>query len=222
MPQRNALPNQRSTGSMICPRSFNNVATRPDHWQSLCRTGIVCQRFRVGPGFEEGQGLKGLIDDSSAPTEIGFTPRHEDFERQDLRHAAATRLQRRHNRRGTGRLFEPLDLPDALTGVAAILLDDARSCDAKLSRKTPAKFLSAAIKTCVGAPAEMPLTVQHLFDAHFEDLVRMRTDKSSCCSYVEQQRAELLSCAVAFKRIHPHQCAIGLHELCVNVVLHFL
>jgi hypothetical protein len=53
MPQRNALPNQRSTGSMIFPRSFNDVATRPDHWQSLCRTGIVCQRFRVGPGFEE-------------------------------------------------------------------------------------------------------------------------------------------------------------------------
>ena len=30
--QRNALPNQRSTGSMICPRSFNGIATQPDHW----------------------------------------------------------------------------------------------------------------------------------------------------------------------------------------------
>jgi hypothetical protein len=47
MLQRNALPNQCSTGSMIRPRSFNDVATQPDHWQSLCRTGIFCQRFRV-------------------------------------------------------------------------------------------------------------------------------------------------------------------------------
>ena len=46
MLQRNAVPDQRSTGGMICARSFNDVATRPGHWQSLCRTGIVCQRFR--------------------------------------------------------------------------------------------------------------------------------------------------------------------------------
>ena len=56
MLQRNALPNQLST--MICPRRFNDAATQPEHWQSLARTGIVCQRFRGGPGFEEGQLLR--------------------------------------------------------------------------------------------------------------------------------------------------------------------
>jgi hypothetical protein len=71
MPQRNALPNQRSTGSMIFPRSFNDVATRPDHWQSLCRTGIVCQRFRVGPGFEEGQEhILGFMLDKAVKAQI--------------------------------------------------------------------------------------------------------------------------------------------------------
>ena len=50
----------------------------------------------------------------------------------------------------------------------------------------------------------------------------MRADEAPRCRYLAQQRVQLLSRTVAFERIDPHQCAIDLHKLRVNLALHFL
>src|ERR1700748_2856864 len=155
--------------------------------------------------------LKGLIDNAAAPTEIGFTTRHEIFERQGLRHTATARLQHCNSRRGADALLEPFDLPDALAGIAAILLENARSRRTKPSREIVAKFLSAAVKSRVGSPTEVSCTMQHLFDAHFEDHIRMCADEAPGCGDVAQQGVQFLSRAAAFERIDPYQCAFGLH-----------
>ena len=41
---------------MICPRSFNDVVTQPDHWQEPVSNRHSLPAFQVGPGFEEGHG----------------------------------------------------------------------------------------------------------------------------------------------------------------------
>jgi hypothetical protein len=43
---------------MICARSFNDVRHNWIIGRAYVKPAIVCQRFRVGPGFEEGQGVE--------------------------------------------------------------------------------------------------------------------------------------------------------------------
>src|SRR6516164_2609318 len=49
-------PLRLAEGSMICPRSFNDVVTQPDHWQEPVSNRHSLPAFQVGPGFEEGHG----------------------------------------------------------------------------------------------------------------------------------------------------------------------
>jgi hypothetical protein len=61
------------------------------------------------------------------PQEIRFTARHEGVQRQRFRQTAAARLQDGNKIGAALRLFRHFDLPDALTGIAAILLEHARA-----------------------------------------------------------------------------------------------
>src|SRR3954447_9399831 len=71
----------------------------------------------------------------------------------------------------------------------------------------------------IRAPADMPGTVQHFLDAHFEDYVRMRTDPWPPFRHLAQQGIERLARFFAIlKRIDPHKYAVGLQQLRANLV----
>jgi hypothetical protein len=55
--QCNALPNQCSAGTMICPGRFNGVAVESNHWQSLCPTAAIRQRS----GSDEVESERGAV-----------------------------------------------------------------------------------------------------------------------------------------------------------------
>src|SRR5215212_9049554 len=71
----------------------------------------------------------------------------------------------------------------------------------------------------IRAPAEVPGTVQHFLDAHFENDVRMRANPWSPFRHLAQQGIKRLARFVAIlKRIDPHKDAVGLQQLCANFV----
>src|SRR3954452_12365228 len=71
----------------------------------------------------------------------------------------------------------------------------------------------------IRAPAEMPGTVQHFLDAHFEDDVRMRANPRPPFGHLAQQGIKRIARFFAIlKRIDPHKYAVGLQQLRANLV----
>src|SRR6185437_5377159 len=100
--------------------------------------------------------LKGLVDDASAPAEIGFAARDERDQRHLFRKASALRLQDPRDRALLCRSRQQLDLPDPLAAIAAVLLDDARAGRSQVRRKAGGKLGGAAVELRVRPPAELP------------------------------------------------------------------
>ena len=104
---------------------------------------------------------------------------HEIAERHILWHAAAGRVQHPNGcgvSRGFGREFDP---PHALATVASVLFDDPRTRQLQPPRKFLMKCFGGAIQMGVRAPAKVSGAVKHLFRAHLEDHIRMRTDPNT-------------------------------------------
>src|SRR5215211_3020701 len=71
----------------------------------------------------------------------------------------------------------------------------------------------------IRAPGEMPGTVQHFLDAHFEDDVGMRADPWPPFGHLAQQGIKRIARFFAIlKRIDPHKYAVGLQQLRANLV----
>ena len=84
--------------------------------------------------------LKRLIDDAAVGGEIRLAARHEIAASGIVfGHAAPARLQHANDARRAGRLGRQLDLPDALTAIAAVLLEDTRARRSKPRRKRVAE-----------------------------------------------------------------------------------
>ena len=110
-----------------------------------------------------------------------------------------------------------LDLPHALSAIAAVLLENARSCRSKPRRKLFTECAGGAIEMGVGAPAQMLRAVQNFLHAHLEDHIRMRADPDSPGRDVAQHRIER-PVLLRRNRIDPDEHAIGAQQLLAHLV----
>jgi hypothetical protein len=111
-----------------------------------------------------------------------------------------------------------LDLPHTLAAIAAVLLDDARPGEAQLRRKLRGEFAGAAVEPGIGAPAEMPGTVQDLLHPHLQDDVRVGADPGALRGDLAQQRVERFPRLALVDRVDPHQDAVGGEQLRADLV----
>src|SRR5215218_2019469 len=107
----------------------------------------------VAPDHPVGQArLECLINNAAAPPEIRLAASDEVVERHVLGSATALRLQYAHCR---VRIRQGLHLPDALTSVPAVLLEDAWAGCAQARREFSTEASCTVVAMGVRAPSQM-------------------------------------------------------------------
>src|SRR5262245_48405892 len=137
----------------------------------------------------------------------------EIAEPQLLRHAASTRVQYAHHW-----VIEHLDLPHALSAVAAVLLQNTRTCRKQPPRKLVVQAGGIAIEMRVGTPAEVPGAVQYLLHGHFQDHVGMHTDPRAARRDVSQQCVKHTPASSTDDGVDSHQHAVEAEKLSTHFI----
>ena len=153
---------------------------------------------------------------------IRLAARHEFLEPHVLRNASALGLQHAHDLGRAGLIGNEFDLPDTLTGVAAVLLEHAGARRRQPRGKGSSEFGRAAVEVRVGAPPEPFRAVQDFLDAHLHDDVGVRADPRAAGGNVAQQRVERGARPALMDRIDPHEDAVRRQQLLAHVVGKFL
>src|SRR3954454_14046635 len=120
--------------------------------------------------------LKRLVYDAAIEREISLAARYEVAEAHFLRQAPAACGQHTHRANFADRSGQQLNLPDALTGLAAVLFEHPCACRLEPWRERLPEVGHGAVDVGVRPPAEMLRAVQDLLRPHFEDHVGMGAD----------------------------------------------